>query len=210
MKVMKKILFAILISVLFILTACSTSNDANKEVIKEKPDGKKTEETGGTLEVDKGLLSVEITIPSTLMEGEDIDNVVAEAKKDGIKDVTKNEDGSVTYKMSKAQHKKMMKEMKTNVTTYVDEIVNDEDFASIQDIKHNGSFSEFTVVVDKAAFENSFDGFATLGLGMSGMYYQAFDGTSGDKLNVTVYTKDASTGEVFSTVVYPDALEEME
>ena len=144
------------------------------------------------------------------MEGEDIDNVVAEAKEDGIKDVTKNEDGSVTYKMSKAQHKEMMKEMKTNVTTYVDELINDEDFASIQDIKHNGSFSEFTVVVDKAAFENSFDGFAALGLAMSGMYYQAFDGTDGDKLNVTVHTKDASTGEIFGTAVYPDVLDEME
>ncbi|MER2090915.1 MAG: hypothetical protein ABS920_14345 [Sporosarcina sp.] len=136
--------------------------------------------------------------------------MIAEAQEDGIKNVTKNEDGSVTYKMSKAEHKKMMKEMKTKVTNYVDEIVDDEDFTSIQDITHNGTFSEFTVVVDKAAFENSFDGFATLGLAMSGMYYQAFDGKNADKLNVTVHTKDASTGEVFGTAVYPDALEEME
>jgi len=207
MKRMKKILIAVLIAVVFIVSACSASNDSNKE---EKPDEKKTEESGGELEVDKGILSVEVTIPATFMEGEDIDNVVAEAKKDGIKDVTKNEDGSVTYKMSKAEHKKLMKEMKTNVTTYVDEIINDDDFASIQDIKHNGSFSEFTVVVDKAAYENSFDGFATLGLAMSGMYYQAFDGTNADKLNVTVHSKDASTGEVFGTTVYPDALEELE
>lgn len=207
MNVLKKMLFTILMSVLFILTACSPSNDSNKE---EKQDGKKTEETGGALEVDKGLLTVEVTIPATFMEGEDIDNVVAEAKKDGIKDVTKNEDGSVTYKMSKAQHKKTMKEMKTNVTTYVDEIVNDEDFASIQDIKHNATLSEFTVVVDKAAYENSFDGFAALGLAMSGMYYQVFDGTSGDKLSVTMHTKDINTGEIFGTAVYPDALEELE
>jgi len=207
MNVLKKMLIAILMSVLLILTACSPSNDSNKE---EKQAVKETEETGGALEVDKGLLTVEVTIPATFMEGEDIDNVVAEAKKDGTKDVTKNEDGSVTYKMSKAEHKKMMKEMKTNVTTYVEELENDEDFASIQDIKHNGSFSEFTVVVDKAAFENSFDGFATLGLAMSGMYYQAFDGTNADKLNVTVYSEDASTGEIFGTAVYPDALEEME
>lgn len=202
---MKKILFAILISVLTVLTACSASNDSNKE---EQQDGKKTEETGGALAVDKGLLAVEVTIPSTFIEGEDIDNVVAKAKEDGIKDVTKNADGSVTYKMSKAQHKEMMKEMKTNVTTYVDELINDENFASIQDIKYNASLSEFTVVVDKAAYENSFDGFAALGLAMSGMYYQVFDGTSGDKLNVTVHTKDVGTGEVFNTAVYPDVLEE--
>ncbi len=191
-------------AVLFVVAACSPDNDANGEVEKKK------EETGGALEVDKGLLSVEVTIPSTFIEGEDIDTVIAEAKKDGIKDATKNEDGSVTYKMSKARHKEMMKEMKTNITTYVDELVNDEEFASIQDIKHNASFSEFTIVVDKTAFENSFDGFATLGLAMSGMYYRAFDGTNADDLNVTVHTKDVSTGEIFSTAVYPDALDEID
>jgi hypothetical protein len=42
------------------------------------------------------------------------------------------------------------------------------------------------------------------------MYYQAFDGTNADKLNVTVHSKDASTGEVFSATVYPIALEELE
>lgn len=43
-----------------------------------------------------------------------------------------------------------------------------------------------------------------------GMYYQAFDGTNADKLNVTVHSKDASTGEVFGATVYPIALEELE
>jgi len=201
---MKKMLCTVFIVSLFALGACSSGNDADKE------DDKKTEETGSTLGVDKGLLNVEVTIPATFMEGEDIDQVVADAKENDIKNVTKNEDGSVTYKMSKAQHKKMMKEMKTDVTTYVDELVSDEDFASIQEIKHNGSFTEFTVVVDKAAFESSFDGFATLGLAMSGMFYQAFNGTNAEKLKVTMHTQDASTGEIFGTAVYPDVLEEME
>lgn len=149
-------------------------------------------------------------IPATFMEGEDIDTTIAEAEKNGIKNVTQNEDGSVTYKMSKVQHKEMMKEMKTDVLTYVDELMSDEELPSIKDVKSNGSFSEFTVVVDKAAYENSFDGFATLGLAMSGMFYQAFEGKNADNLNVVVQTKDADTGEIIGTVVFPDALEEME
>ncbi len=40
--------------------------------------------------------------------------------------------------------------------------------------------------------------------------HQAFDGTNADKLNVTVHSKDASTGEVFGATVYPIALEELE
>jgi len=207
---MKKMLFVIFLSLLAILSACSASDDGDKEVMKDKEEGNKTEETGGALEVDKGLLNVEVTIPSTFMEGEDIDQVVADAKENGIKNVTKNEDGSVTYKVSKAQHKEMMKEMKTNLASYVEELVSSEDFTSIQDIKHNGAFSEFTVVVDQEAFEGSFDGFATLGLAMSGMYYQAFNGTNAEKLKVTINTKDADTGEIIGTAVYPDVLDEME
>ncbi|WP_339254319.1 hypothetical protein NSQ43_07240 [Sporosarcina sp. FSL W8-0480] len=38
---------------------------------------------------------VEVTVPATLLEGEDIDSVIAQAKEDGIKDVKKNDDSSV-------------------------------------------------------------------------------------------------------------------
>lgn len=205
---MKKMVFVMFLSILFVLQACSAGDDVDKEV--EKKEDNKTEETGGALEVDKGLLNVEVTIPTTFMEGEDIDQVVSDAKESGVKNVTKNEDGSVTYKVSKVQHKEMMKDMKTNVSTYIEELVNGEDFASIKDIQHNGSFSEFTVVVDKEAFEGSLDGFATLGLAMSGMYYQAFNGTNAEELEVTINTKDADTGEIIGTAIYPDVLNEME
>ena len=48
-----------------------------------------------------------------------------------------------------------------------------------------------------------------MGLGMSGMFYQLFDGDA-EKLNVTSDTVDHSSGEVFGTVNYPEAFEDME
>ncbi|WP_262176486.1 hypothetical protein [Saccharococcus sp. Marseille-Q5394] len=207
---MKTKLLAFLLLTVLTLAACSSKDDANEKADTSKQEEKKTEDASGAVAVDKGLLNVEVTIPASFMEGEDIDSVVAEAKEDGIKDVKKNEDGSVTYKMTKAKHKEMMQEMKANVTEYVDELINDEDFASIHDITHNKDFSKFTLEVDKEAFENSFDGFAALGLAMSGMFYQVYDGVDAEKLNVTIDTVDQSTGEVFSTVKYPEAFEDME
>ncbi|MDW0115033.1 hypothetical protein QT711_17875 [Sporosarcina saromensis] len=207
---MKKKQLAILLLSIFTLVACSSKDDANEKGDSGKQEENKTEETSGSVAVDKGLLNVEVTIPASFLEGEDIDVVVAEAKEDGIKEVTKNDDGSVTYKMTKAKHKEMMQEMKTNVTEYVDELVNNEDFASIMDIKHNKDFSKFTLEVDKEAFENSFDGFAAMGLGMTGMLYQLFNGVDSEKLNVTIDTVDHSSGEVFGTVSYPEAFEDME
>ena len=210
MKIMKKNLLAFLLLSLLILAACSSKNDANEKEDNNNQDEKKTEETSGSVAVDKGLLNVEVTIPASFLEGEDIDTVVAQAKEEGIKDVTKNDDGSVTYKMSKTKHKEMMQEMKASVTEYVDELISGEDFASIKNVEYNKDFSKFTLEVDKEAFENSFDGFAAMGLAMSGMFYQLYDGVDAEKLNVTIDTVDQSTGEVFGTVDYPEAFEGME
>jgi len=42
--------------------------------------------------------------------------------------------------------------------------VTDEEIISIQDISTDSSFSAFTVVIDREAYENSFDGFSGDGL----------------------------------------------
>ena len=207
---MKTKLLAFLLLTLLTLAACSSKDETGEKVDNSKQEDKNTEETGETVGVEKGLLNVEVTVPASFLEGEDIDTVVAQAKEEGIKDVKKNEDGSVTYKMTKAQHKEMMKEMKASVTEYVDELIKDEEFASIKNVEVNKDISKFTLTVDKEAFENSFEGFAVLGLAMSGMFYQVYDGVDAEKMNVTIDTVDQSTGEVFSTVNYPEAFEDIE
>ncbi|WP_174727688.1 hypothetical protein [Mesobacillus harenae] len=187
------------------LSACSSSGEA--EPAKSQTDVE--EENSESIEVDKGLLSVEVTLPASMFEGEDIESTIASAEEDGI-EVTKNDDGSLTYNMSKSKHKQMLQEMETDLKTTVEEMKNSEEFTSIQNITHNNSFSEFRLVVDKAAYENSFDGFAAFGLGFSGMFYQLFDGASPDRLEVKILVEDAASGEVFNEIVYPDALEEEE
>ncbi|MEC2078422.1 hypothetical protein, partial [Metabacillus fastidiosus] len=139
--------------------------------------------------------------------GQDIDTVIADAKKEGVTEVTKNEDGSLTYKMTKAKHKEMMQELEKSILETIEETKNSKDYVSIKDITHNDSFSEFTLVVDKAKYENSMDGFAALGLGMSGMMYQIYNGSDPDT-KVKILIKDEATQEVFDETVYPDALEQ--
>ncbi|WP_381427852.1 hypothetical protein [Sporosarcina thermotolerans] len=48
-----------------------------------------------------------------------------------------------------------------------------------------------------------------MGLAMSGMFYQVYDGVDAEKLNMTIETVDQSTGEVFGTIDYPEAFEDM-
>ncbi|MCS0653400.1 hypothetical protein [Cytobacillus firmus] len=200
---MKKLI--VFMSVMIVLlSACSESEKTAGE--KEAVTEKKTEESEA-VEVDKGLLNVEVTLPASMFEGEDADSSIAEAEKEGIK-VTRDDDGSVTYKMSKAKHKEMMKEMETELQKTIADTKNGEDYPSVKEVTNNKDFSEFTLEVDREAYENSFDGFAVFGLGLSGMFYQLFNGVDPEDYEVKILVKDTATGEVFNEVIYPDAMEE--
>lgn len=125
-----------------------------------------------------------------------------------MKSATVNADDTITYKMSEAKHKELMTEMKNNLVEYSNQLIADGDFPSIKEITYDKNFTEFSMVVDKEAFENSFDGFAVLGLGMAGMFYQLFDGVDSEHLDVAIHSVDESTGE--RTVNYPEDLEDTE
>jgi Adhesin P1 N-terminal domain len=200
-----------LFSFLFILALLSACSSADEEKANQDQSGKENgEESSENIDVDKGLLNVEITLPASFFEDEaDLESTKADAEKEGIK-VTKNDDGSLTYKMSKAKHKEMVQEMETEMVASIDEMKNSEDFTSIQDITYNDSFSEYTMIVDKETYENSFDSFAVFGLGLSGMYYQLFNGVNPEDYKVKIMVQDADTKEVISEVIYPDDLEESE
>ena len=67
--------------------------------------------------IEKGLFDVTLNVPAEYIdEGitqEQLDRTVKEEKE--LKSATLNNDGSVTYVMSKSQHKKMMEEIKENL-----------------------------------------------------------------------------------------------
>ncbi|MFC9539953.1 hypothetical protein ACFTQ7_08720 [Lysinibacillus sp. NPDC056959] len=140
------------------------------------------------------------------MEGQDIETAITAAKEEGVNEVIKNSDGSLTYKMPKSVHKKMLKELEESVLETVEEIKTSDDFTSIKDVTYNKSFTEFTLTVNKEQFDNGFDGMSSMGLAIVGMYYQLFNGMDPEKFKVTVNFKDEANGDVFNSVVYPDDL----
>ncbi|GAA0307963.1 hypothetical protein GGQ92_002579 [Gracilibacillus halotolerans] len=209
---MKKILF-ILLSLIFVAACGSTEESSSSETEQEE---EKTavesteEEEASDIEVDKNLLSVEIDIPANMVD--DIETTIAQGEEEGF-EITENDDGSLTYKMSKSRHKELMTDMRTNFEETFNEFVNSEEFPSIQDIQPNKDFTEFTMVVDKNLYEESFDGFASITLGMAGAMYIVFDGqTPSDDFNILIDIEDAETGEVFDTIKFPEDLntEELE
>lgn len=207
--------FIFLLIMIFVLAGCSSKETNSKknlanENIEESETITEVAETAveesENIDVDSNLSNVEITLPASMFESEDIDDVIAEAKEEGINEVIKNNDGSITYKISKSHYKEMMTEIRVEISTSIEEMISSGDYVSIKDILYNDSFSEYIIVVNKGEFENSFDSFITLALGMQGMYYQMFDGVDEDDAKVTVIIKDADTDETINTIIYPDSL----
>jgi len=175
----QKKLFFLVLTALFALTACSG--------------GGKSDE-------------VEITLPASLFMG-DVDAAVENAKSRGVTDVTVNDDNTVTFVLSAEEHEKLMKDLKDEVVKSAEEMLTSGDYMSVKDITFNDDFSEFTMMVDRAAYEDSLEGFGALALAISGAIYQAFDGVPADEVSVTVNIQDFDTGEVFDSFEYPNESE---
>lgn len=201
---MKKMLIVLLVILLFVVAGC---NSNSPDTIAEDNDNDSTDES---INVEKGIFDVTITLPASMVDLENIEETIAEAKEKGVKEVIVNDDGSITYKMTKSAHNDIMQDLHNSFEEMAEELTTSGDFVSIKNIEYKKDFSSITLVVDKSVYENSLDGFAVFGLGIAAMYYQLFDGVQPEKINVLINLKDTNTGEVFGTIIYPDALEELD
>lgn len=154
----------------------------------------------GTLEVDQGLIDVKITIPASLAGENPSVELTDEQKEQGFKSVAKNEDGSLTYVITKSAHKTLMEQMSKETANTLNSLISSGDYASYKAIEFNDDFSKITLSVDETAFNNGLDSFGTLAIGMAGAMYQAFNGS---EISVTIEIKNVETGTVFKTINYP-------
>ena len=149
---------------------------------------------------------VEVTLPPDMFEGEDMDEIIAEAEEEGMSVVEEHEDGSITYAMPSSVHSEMMEEIEEDIQEQIEDVK--VEYASVEDVSHAADFAEFTLVVDQEAYETSFDGFAAFELGLQGMFYQMFDGVGEEDIEVKVHLENVDTGEEFDTIVYPEAMDD--
>jgi len=167
--------------------------------------GLKSDSPDKGVTVDKNLFSVEVTIPASFYEGIKLTQkeLTADAAKDGYGNVKLNKDGSVTYKMSKSQHQKVVAEMKKSVDDYIQETVN-ESPKIFRQITYNKDMTEFNVSVNQVAFENDIGaGMIGLGIGMLSAFYQMFSlGMANTKTVIKI--SDVKTGKVFDIQNYPE------
>lgn len=124
-----------------------------------------------------GLFNVALTIPAEYVEGTTQKELNKQAKEGTFKSATLNKDGSVTYVMSKSQHKEMLNTLKDSIADELNKIPNSTDYPNVTKVEANDDYTKFTVTT--ASTELSFEEqFLSVQLYIYGGMYNAFNNLS--------------------------------
>lgn len=193
---MKKLCIVLVLALSLSLYGCGSSNTSSSEQSQSAETEEDSEASSENIEVDENLITVEITIPATLA-GETTQEELNQAlTENGYKSATLNDDGSVTYVMSKAKHRELMQEMTSTINESLNDMIGSEEYPSFTKIEANDDFTEFTVTTTSTELSLT-ESFSVLGFYMYGGLYNAFNGTQTDNISVTFVNAD--TGEVIQT-----------
>ena len=199
---MKKLVSLLLtLALVMSLVACGgrSGTQTNGNASAEK-------ETGNSagVQVDEGLLNVDVTLAASFFEDQAEEEIKAAAKENGYSDCKINDDGSVTYTMSKKKHAEMLDEMKTSFDEMIaGYLEGEEKIASFVDIHYNDDFSKVDIYVDAEQY-TMWDSLYALNFYITGAYYQAFAGVANGDIDVVVNFIDNATKDVLDTASYKD------
>lgn len=150
----------------------------------------------GDINVDERIFDVNLTIPAEYVGDatqEDLDQQAAEY---GYK-VTKNDDGTATYTMTKTQHKKILDDMANSINSTLSEYVNSGDYPNITNITANENFTSYTITT-KSTEPDMNESLLPMALYVQSGVYFIFAGEDVD--NVHVDFVNADTGETISSL----------
>ena len=194
---MKKLLtFILTLTLLTPLSACSSSSNKTSTPEKETQTNQQSSADEqleadekelsalGDVAVENGILTVSITIPATY-ESNVTQEALDQAAGDTYLSAKLNDDGSVTYKMTKIQHARMLKQLKDGIDSASQEMINNEQY-SFTDIKHNEDCTQFDVTISSSEV-SLYDSFAVLTFYVYGGMYGIFSGHPAEKVVVNYY-----------------------
>lgn len=202
---MKKKIVSIILSVCLCCSVTACGNSGNKEQSSNNTSKEITEQTSEEngseeeLSVDKNLLSVEVTLPASLIGDSESTELTEEAKSRGVKDITENSDGSITMKMTKKAHKELLDSIKTSIDESINEMLADkESCPSFDSITYNDDVTVFDVKVDPAIY-GGMEIFSAFAFYVYGNMYQALNAVPESDLKTVVNFINKDTGEVIES-----------
>ena len=176
------------------LTACG-GGAASSTAAAGSDAAASTSASGDGLNVEKNLFSVTLTYPASMVdEGTTQDSLNNEISGiDGIKSATLNEDGSVTYIMTKAYHKQIVDDMAQTIDESMAEMVGSADYPNFTKVEANEDYTVFTVTTKSKALSLD-ESLSLLQFYTEGAFYSVVSGNDADSIHVDFVNAD--TGEV--------------
>lgn len=113
------------------------AEEATKEIREEVVDA-------ANIESDKNLLTVEVTLPDTVDDNTD-EELEALRKEEGYVSITRNEDNSITYVITKAKQKELLDKCKEKFAKFAESTPGSEDYPNVTKLEVNDDFSVFTI-----------------------------------------------------------------
>ncbi len=136
---------------------------------------------------------ISFSIPSDLMGTEITQQELdAQAAKNGYKSLTLNDDGSVTYVMTKGQHIELMEELKVEYTQQLDDLISSDAYPNFVSIKTTDDFTSFVIVTKSEELDYA-ESFSSIIFMMMGGLYNMFNGIEDADIDVTFINE--ATGE---------------
>lgn len=166
-------LFFLLLILIAVIVFRWAIQSGRLEVVIKDPDTNESYQ----LVSSSGLFNVALTIPAEYVEGTTQKELNKQAKEGAFKSATLNKDGSVTYVMSKSQHKEMLNTLKDSIADELNKIPSSTDYPNVTKVEANDDYTKFTVTT--ASTELSFEEqFLSIQLYIYGGMYNAFNNLS--------------------------------
>lgn len=144
----------------------------------------------GQMQLEEGVDVVTITVPAQLMIIEvSQETLDAEAGKKYVS-ATINDDGSVTVKMTKVQHKYLLNELVEKIDESIADMEGSKDY-SFKKIEHNEDYTQFDVSVTTQTLSFS-DSMAVFALFVFGESYGVFSGQPNPDIKVNFYNNEGT------------------
>lgn len=160
----------------------TNAKESTEEVTADK-------ETESASDADVETENVKITMPAKYMEGttqEELDqdyNTYATA--------TLNEDGSVTFVMSKVMHAAFIEIIEKELTDQLNSMVGSSDFPTITSIEMNDNFTEFNLTTTSTVLSED-EATSSIYFYMFGDMYNIFNQTESNIITVNFINADTS------------------
>lgn len=184
----KTICAACLLVMLALLASCGDTN---------------TGKAGGvTLADDDAIFTVTYSYIRPSIHDDDISGYCEEH---GYKQITKNEDGSYTFRQDRAAYEEKMADRKSSLLTYLDDLLTNEEFGAYvlaYDLDEENDFRAVTLTVDSEAYLAADDHSDLIGEYILSVYQYFMEDSEPDPA-ATVSVVSATTGKTLATTSFP-------